>query len=175
MNTMLMRRLGRLGIAFTATAVIGTPRLLRLGAIRDETRRAMPGDDEVPHAQVQGTRAITIDRATEAVWPWIAQIGYDRAGWYAFDRADNDVVESRWEIVPEMQHPEAGQVIGEEGSTIRAIEPNRLLLLSYHWPKMLRGIKRRAESSATAQMDAAPQTEEVSDADQRRSHIRAEG
>jgi len=32
--------------------------------------------------------------------------------------------------------PERGRVISEEGSTIRAIEPNRLLLLlSYHWPK----------------------------------------
>ena len=99
----------------------------------------MPGDEEVPRAQIQGTRAITIDAPSDDVWPWLAQMGfhgYHRAGWYALDIADNDGVPSAWEIIPEFQHPEVGQVIGEEGLTIRAIDPPRLLLLSYHWPRM---------------------------------------
>jgi uncharacterized protein YndB with AHSA1/START domain len=132
----------RLALTTMGAAVAGfalaTPRLLRLGATREEAGRPMPGDDEVPHAHIQGTRAVTIDAPPEKVWPWIAQIGYHgygRAGWYALDRADNDGVESAWEIIPEFQHPEVGQVIGEEGFTIRAVEPNRLLLLSFHWPK----------------------------------------
>jgi hypothetical protein len=130
MIRILMRRLRRFGVGVSAAAVLATPRLLRLGATRDEAGRATPGDDEVPHAQVQGTRAITIDCPAEAVWPWIAQIGYHgygRAGWYGFDLAHNDGVESLWDIVPDMQHPRVGHVIGEEGFTIRAIEPHRLL------------------------------------------------
>jgi hypothetical protein len=132
-----MRRAALAGTV-AAAAAVATPRLLRLGATREEAHRAMPGDDEVPRAQLQGTRAITINAPPQDVWPWIAQIGYHgygRAGWYAFDLADNDGVQSAWEIIPEMQHPHVGQVIGEEGSTIRAIEANRLLLLSYHWSK----------------------------------------
>ena len=77
-------------------------------------------------------------RGRETVWPWIAQIGYHgygRAGWYAFDLADNDGVPSARTIIPAAQHPRVGQLIGEEGFTIAAVEPNRLLLLSYHWPK----------------------------------------
>jgi hypothetical protein len=118
--------------------VLAVPKLVRLGASDEEARRPLPGDDEVPEAHVQGTRAMSIDAPPERVWPWIAQIGYHgygRAGWYALDHADNDGVESLWKIVPEFQHPQVGQVVGEEGLTIRAIEPDRLLLLSYHWPK----------------------------------------
>lgn len=138
MSHPLIRRLALAGTGAAVTVALGTPRLLRLGATREEGRRSMPGDDEVPHAHVQGTRAITLDAPPAEVWPWIAQIGYHgfgRAGWYALDFADNDGVESAWRIIPEFQRPEVGQVIGEEGSTIRAIEPNRLLLVSYHWPK----------------------------------------
>ena len=51
------------------------------------------------------------------------------------DLADNDGVPSAREIVPEFQHPEVGQVVGEEGFTVRAIKPKRLLLLSYHYSK----------------------------------------
>lgn len=57
-------------------------------------------------------------------------------GWYAMDRFDNDNLPSAWRIIPEFQHPKVGQLIGEEGSTIRAIEPGRLLLLAYHKPKV---------------------------------------
>jgi hypothetical protein len=138
MSHSLIRRLTLAGTGVVAASVLATPRLLRLGATRGEARRPLPGDTEVPAAQVQGTRAVTIDASPERVWPWIAQIGYHgfgRAGWYALDLADNDGVPSAREIIPEFQHPKVGQVIGEEGFTIRAIEPNRLLLLSYHFPK----------------------------------------
>ena len=92
----------------------------------------------MPGAQLQGTRAVTIDAPPGEVWPWIAQIGHHslgRAGWYAFDLADNDGVPSAWEIIPEAQRPQVGQVIGEEGFTVRAVEVDQLLLLSYHYPK----------------------------------------
>jgi len=138
MRRTFIRRLAVAAAGAGAALVLAAPRLLRLGATSEEARGQMPGDDEVPEAQLQGTRAITIDAPPEDVWPWIAQIGhhgYQRAGWYAFDLADNDGVPSAWTIIPEFQHPEVGQLIGEEGSTIRAIEPGRLLLLSYHWPK----------------------------------------
>jgi hypothetical protein len=138
MRHSLTRPLSLAGTGAVAGFALATPKLLRLGATKQEARQPLPGDDEVPAAHVQGTRAVAIDAPPEQVWPWIAQIGYHgygRAGWYAFDRADNDGVPSAWEIIPEFQHPKVGQVIGEEGSTIRAIEPNRLLLVSYHFPK----------------------------------------
>jgi hypothetical protein len=107
----------------------------RWGATDDEVKAALPGDDEVPRPQVNVTRAISITAPPEAVWPWLVQIGYRRAGWYAYDLFDNDNVPSAETILPALQKLEIGQVLGEEGLAVGEIEPNRHLLLAYHYPK----------------------------------------
>lgn len=112
------------------------PRLFRHGATPEEASRALPGDEEVLGAQVHGTRAITIDAPPASVWPWLAQIGYRRAGWYAFDFADNDNIPSATQIIPELQEPTVGQVVGEEGYEIIAIEPPSHLVLAFHHPRV---------------------------------------
>ena len=47
-----------------------------------EVRRQLPGDDVVPDADVVMDRAFTVAAAPPAVWPWLVQLGKDRAGWY---------------------------------------------------------------------------------------------
>jgi proline iminopeptidase len=54
--------------------------------------------------------AVTIEAPPEQVWPWLAQMGYDRAGWYSWDRLDNGGRPSADRIHPEWQ--EWGQVDG---------------------------------------------------------------
>jgi hypothetical protein len=109
--------------------------MARWGATDGEITAAMPGDGEVPDPQLAATRAVTIAAPRAAVWPWLAQIGYHRAGWYAYDLFDNDDIPSAETILPEFQHLEVGQVLGEEGLTVREIEPGRHLVLSFHYPK----------------------------------------
>ena len=46
---------------------------------------ASPGDDLIPDANVVDTRAVDIDASPDAVWPWLVQMGYGRAGWYSYD------------------------------------------------------------------------------------------
>src|SRR3954471_20201367 len=58
-------------------------------ATADERRRALPADVMVPDAIFTLTHAITIDAPPEQVWPWIAQMGAGRAGWYSWDAIDN--------------------------------------------------------------------------------------
>ncbi|HTZ43225.1 MAG TPA: SRPBCC family protein [Jatrophihabitans sp.] len=48
----------------------------------DETRAALPGDDLVPDAAVVMDRAFTLAARPETVWPWFAQLGKQRGGWY---------------------------------------------------------------------------------------------
>jgi hypothetical protein len=111
------------------------PRMARWGAADGEVGDAMPGDGEVPEPRFAVTRAVTIAAPPEAVWPWIVQIGYHRAGWYAYDLFDNDDIPSAEAILPEFQHLEIGQVIGEEGFSVRELEPSRHLVLAFHYPK----------------------------------------
>jgi hypothetical protein len=65
------------------------PWYLRWGATGEETRGALPGDEIIPNAAGQETRAITIHAPAHEVWPWLAQIGQDRAGFYSFDLLEN--------------------------------------------------------------------------------------
>ncbi len=68
---------------------IATPWHLRWGATDDEVAMELPGDWLVPRAEFVATRAVTIEARPEAIWPWIVQIGYGRAGFYADDLLDN--------------------------------------------------------------------------------------
>jgi hypothetical protein len=114
---------------------LARPRMARWGAADGEVGDAMPGDGEVPEPQFAVTRAVTVAAPPEAVWPWIVQIGYHRAGWYAYDLFDNDDIPSAETILPEFQHLEIGQVIGEEGFAVRELEPSRHLVLAFRYPK----------------------------------------
>ena len=82
---------------------------LTWGATRAEVAAAMPGDSLLPHAQYRTTRAITIDALPGEVWPWLVQVGYRRAGWYAGDLLDNFARPSVRRIVPELQDIRVGQ------------------------------------------------------------------
>ena len=50
-----------------------------------EKRRPLRVDAMIPDPLFTSTHAITIDAPPEQVWPWIAQMGAGRAGWYSWD------------------------------------------------------------------------------------------
>jgi hypothetical protein len=81
---------------------------LRWGATDAEVAGHMPGDELVPKASFEATRAITIDAPPEAVWPWIVQMGYRRAGFYTYALLDNAGYDSADTVLREYQHPQAG-------------------------------------------------------------------
>ena len=54
-----------------------------------EKRRPLPVDAIIPDPIFTSTHAITIDAPPEQVWPWMAQMGSGRAGWYSWDAIDN--------------------------------------------------------------------------------------
>ena len=47
--------------------------------------------------------AVTIEAPPEQVWPWLVQMGWDRGGWYSWDRLDNAGRPSATEVHPEWQ------------------------------------------------------------------------
>ena len=58
---------------------------LSWGAADDEPTRTLPGDDLLENPDLLSTRAISIGAPTNAVWPWLAQMGSGRGGVYTYD------------------------------------------------------------------------------------------
>ena len=102
-----------------------------LGATPDETIGTYPGDELVPDPDGGATMATILAAPPERVWPWLAQMGGGRAGWYSWDWLDNNAEPSADRIVPEWQNLEVGRHL--KGPTnwwiVVALEPNRTLVL----------------------------------------------
>jgi hypothetical protein len=90
------------------TAPLVRRRHLRWGATKAEVEGAMPGDDIVPQASFSATRAITVGAPPDMVWPWLAQLGFGRAGFYSYDLLDNAARPSAERILPECQDIKVG-------------------------------------------------------------------
>lgn len=109
------------------------PWQLRWGATPEEVGRGMPGDEVVPAPTFNATRAVTVEATPEAIWPWIVQIGFGRAGWYTYDLLDNMGRRSAEELIPELQHIEVGDLVpmgpGEDaGMRVKEIETGRWIV-----------------------------------------------
>jgi proline iminopeptidase len=117
-----------------AYALAARPILLRWGASDGELRDPYPGADLIPGAKRGATMATTIEAPPSRVWPWLVQMGCDRAGWYSWDRLDNAGAASAREIHPEWQHIEVGSRLASTPSgnayfEVAAVEPERFLAL----------------------------------------------
>ncbi|HEX4778760.1 MAG TPA: hypothetical protein VFW74_18440 [Acidimicrobiia bacterium] len=76
----------------------------RWGADDATASARFPGDELVPEPRWGWVHAVGIDAPAAAVWPWVAQIGADRGGFYSYDALENLVgcrVRSAHEIRPE--------------------------------------------------------------------------
>ena len=111
------------------------PYQLRWGATEEEAKRPMPGDKLAPDPTFLATRAITIAGTPEAIWPWLIQMGYGRAGYYGFDILENLGsplgIRSADRVLPEFQHFAVGDEVPISPfarMVFRAVEPNRYLI-----------------------------------------------
>jgi hypothetical protein len=117
----------------------GRPWVLNWGASPVEVARAMPGDDVLPHAALQTSRAITIDAPPDAIWPWLVQMGpRPRAGVYTYDWVERLLgidIENSDRVLPEFQHLEAGEFMGLNdkglGLRVASVEPEHHLVLQW--------------------------------------------
>jgi hypothetical protein len=110
-------------------------RYLRWEATDEEVNLVLPGDDLLRSADLTATRAVTIRASASVVWPWIAQLGQGRGGFYSYDFLENLMgceIHSAGRVVPEGQHV----VVGDEvrlapqlGLTVAFCEPVRSLVL----------------------------------------------
>src|SRR6266511_3968859 len=127
------------GLACLAVAVYGLVlrrRLVCWGASDEEVARTYPGADLIPDGTRASTMAVTIEAPPSQVWPWLVQMGWDRAGWYSWDRLDNGGRPSAQEVHPEWQNLSVGDWLSAwsprgpmKAWEVAALEPTRFLEL----------------------------------------------
>lgn len=134
------RRKFRTYWAFLSPGII-LIRAMTLPAVKAAAERAwhVRGDDLLPDARAQFTHSVMIDAAPHDVWPWLVQMGCQRAGWYSWDRLDNAGVRSAEVIIPALQQLAEGDVLpyrptGDEGFEVLRIDPERELVLASEAP-----------------------------------------
>ena len=125
---------GVTAISLVATYVlVARPRHLRWGASSQERDASLPGDDLVVTPDLTATRAITVHASASQVWPWIAQLGQGRGGFYSYDFLENLAgcdIHSAHRIVPEWQDIKIGDEVKlapKVGLTVVALEAGRSL------------------------------------------------
>ncbi|CAN5150809.1 hypothetical protein BH24CHL7_BH24CHL7_01000 [soil metagenome] len=107
------------------------PRVKAWGVDPREADLPMPGDDLIADPSATETRGIAIAAPPATVWPWLIQMGYERAGWYSYDAMDNKG-RSAQTILPEHQHLAVGEVMPTHpggGFRVEGVEPERALVL----------------------------------------------
>ncbi len=84
--------------------------LMHWGSTSNERNKYYSGDSIVATPGMVTTIAITIDKPPSAIWPWIAQMGLNKGGFYSYTRLENmfgcklhnaDKIHSEWQDTKE--------------------------------------------------------------------------
>ena len=124
-----------LGCAAAACIFLARRWQLRWGATVQESGEPLPGDHLIADPDLTATRAITVGVPAGQVWPWIAQLGQGRGGFYSYDFLENLVgcdIHSADRIVPEWQDAGVGDEIKlapQVGLVVALLERGRSLVL----------------------------------------------
>jgi hypothetical protein len=132
-------------LAYLSAAIVLRPWHTTWGASGAEIAKSLPGDQFVPDAHYRMDHAVTVHAPADSVWPWIAQIGQDRGGFYSYDRLERligDDVRNADRVHPEWQDRRVGDLVratqpdylggrlGRDlGWRVLQVEPGRALVL----------------------------------------------
>jgi hypothetical protein len=108
------------------------------GATVAEVARALPGDELIERVPSDSTHAATIDAPPEEVWPWIAQMGDERGGFYSYTFIENllqktmaggeAIYHNASRTLPDFQNPQPGDGLVLDSLQVYGVEPGKWLL-----------------------------------------------
>ena len=115
----------------------------RWGATDEEVAASLPGDELVPQPAIARTKAVTIQAPVAQVWPWLLQLGQDKAGLYSYEFIENQLlgcdIHNSDRIVPEWQNLQVGDLVrlypkdrqGPPPYIIARIDPEQALVMGH--------------------------------------------
>ena len=118
------------------------PLYLRWGATDAELATVFPGEEIFPVAGSRSVRGVTVGAPADEVWPWVAQIGQDRGGFYSYEVLEDLVgceMPRATRVMPEHQAWREGDQMwmypkqklgGAGGARLVAHEPGRILMFA---------------------------------------------
>jgi hypothetical protein len=127
-------------VAVVLYAFLVRPWMLNWGATARERTAALPGDD-VFAATYTTTRAVAVNAPASGIWPWLIQMGQDRAGFYTHnwvERLLQSGIPDTTVIRPEWQHLDVGDLMRTNhdirgkpmGWPVAAVDPGRSLVVT---------------------------------------------
>jgi hypothetical protein len=109
------------------------------GRMPGDAERELPGDDLVSAPDHVETRSLVIEAPPSSVWPWLAQLGFGRGGWYSYGLLDRGwgpfggpLIPSAKSILPEHGDLAEGDLVPTQsgaGFIARVVDPDSALVL----------------------------------------------
>ncbi|HUF00393.1 MAG TPA: hypothetical protein VMN99_14140 [Anaerolineales bacterium] len=133
--------LAGIGILVVIVMFALLPWMDRWGATNDEIAASFSGDELVPSPRLLYTRSVTVNATPEQIYPWIVQLGADKAGMYSYTwlesliqcpQTNADRIHEEWQdlkvgdkvlMCPDVNAPPAYEVA--------LIEPNRAIVMGH--------------------------------------------
>lgn len=103
------------------------------GATQNEVSGTYPGDEILTNPVIMWTHGISISARPEKVWPWIAQIGQSRGGFYSYTFIENMIArdgsyKNAGQIIQQFQDPKSGTYIIKEMLPVKDVKPGEYFL-----------------------------------------------
>lgn len=141
-----LQRLFLVFVIYVATVIGLRPWYSSWGTIRSEQQMVLIGDPPLGESHYRIDHAITIDAPVDSVWPWLVQLGQDKAGFYSYDWLERafgadihnaDRVVASWQrlqpgdLIRVVQPSYLGGWLGKDvGWRVTEIEPGRAIVLN---------------------------------------------
>ena len=135
--------IGIVTLVYAAVVMVMRPVFVQWGTTPNERRIALAGDEVHPQdATYRIDHAITVLAPASATWPWLVQLGQDRAGFYSYDWLERSFgvrIKNADRVHPEWQQRAVGDTViatqasylggrfGTLGWRVNALEPERVI------------------------------------------------
>lgn len=114
-----------------------SPFLCSRGSVDGEMTMTLPGDELLPsNPRINMTQAVTVNATPDKIWPWLVQMGQDKAGFYSFEKLERLFgfgIHNTYRIVPEWQNLKSGDFVRFHkngiGMMVHSVDPGKSLVL----------------------------------------------